>query len=136
MTIDVYDLAVEYLKAKPSEISEAWDEPLLHPAGILFQVASPTGQYEKAFDRISDCGDLCEIVSEEAVAYTDEMTDIIREDERLPRFEQGRDTPAIATDILEAFAEWQRVFDMTWERDPVEKLRAMGFKPESFGIRS
>lgn len=126
MSIDIYDRAVAFLTAHPEQIIEAWDDPLGHPAGILFQVASPSGNYQMADDRINRCGDICEIVSGQAVAFTDEMTEIIREDERIPLLEG--DTPKITVETLEAFAEWQRVFDMTWDRNPEETFRDLGFE--------
>jgi hypothetical protein len=124
-SMDIYDRAVAFLTSHPDQIFAAWDDPMGHPAGILFQVASPTGNYQLAEDRIGQCGELCEIVSGQAVSFTDEMTEIIREDERIPLIEN--EVPKIGIQVLEAFAEWQRLFDITWDRNPEETFQNLGF---------
>lgn len=131
MTDDIYDRAVAFLTNRPEQISRAWDDPFGHPAGILFQVASPSGNYQSALDGIGYCGEICEIVSGQAVAYTDEMTDIIRDDERIPKIETDAEPPNIQIEHLEAFAEWQRLFDLEWDRNPEGVLRDMGFEKTS-----
>lgn len=131
--MDIYDRAVAFLTSHPEQIADAWDRPFCHPAGILFQVASPSGNYQVANDRIGHCGEICEIVSGQAVAFTDEMTEIIREDERIPQI--GEEFPDIKVESLEAFAEWQRVFDMTWERNPDEVFRNLGFTIAALSAR-
>ena len=119
-TIDIYSLACSYLRRHPEQIMDAWDDPLHHPAGILFQYATPTGMPEKdVLDR--DCGEIRDIACGNAVAYSAGVTDAIRaEAERVP-------VGDIEPKHLAVFAEMQSLCDLEWNRNPLKTLRGWGF---------
>lgn len=132
MSNDLYDIAVEFLRARPSLIAEVWDNCYDHPAGILFQVASPTGDYMNCEDGTDLCGDICEVAAGIGPAYTQEMTEVILEDEDIPEM-RDEEVPAIKPEQLSIFAEYQRLFDLTWDRPgPKARLQQMGFGESSF----
>jgi len=100
---DHYDHAVDYLTQRPVEIPVAWGEPIDHVAGCLFQFVSPSGG-----PVIDKCcfGCLTQIRKGLAQAYTPELTDLIRNDERIPS--SGYE---IKPAHLPLFADYQRLID-------------------------
>jgi len=104
--MDKYDEAIEFLKAHPSEIHEAWseieDDPP-HPAHCLFQAATKDGRV----DSIASFGCLTQIRGMGSWdAATPELTEAIRADDRIPG-----NPLSISVDHLPVFAEWQRRID-------------------------
>jgi hypothetical protein len=102
---DKYDEAIEYLTEHPTEIWPAWQDPRIHQAGILFLHC---GDSSKKYDHGDHCGCLTQIRSDHTyfVAATDDLTEAIRKDDRIPR------SPSeITVEHLATFAEWQRKID-------------------------
>jgi hypothetical protein len=101
---DKYDEAIEYLTKYPTEIWPAWRDPRIHQAGILFLHCGDNNKY---YDHGVYCGCLTQIRSDHAfVAATDDLTEAIRKDDRIPK------SPSeITVEHLAAFAEWQRKID-------------------------
>lgn len=109
--MDKYDEAIACLRDNPNEIMDAWNHPLEHYAGCLFQYCTPSGGYvvTDGIHFASRCG--CPVqVKGGSRAWTSELTDKIRNDPRIPY-----DAIAITADLscLEAFAEIQREMDRT-----------------------
>lgn len=104
--MDEYDRAIAYLTAHPDEIPDAWfvpepgDDSSTAKSHCLFRYASEDGTGS------SRCGCLTQIRLGTKLACTDDLTERIRNDDRLPRsgFE-------IKVADLSAFAEWQRLLD-------------------------
>lgn len=120
-TKDKYDAAIEYLTQNPSEIYEAWNGPVDHVAGCLFQAAGHNGTVGmgETFPQRPDgleCGCLTTIRKNDeyipSVAWTDELTAAIRADDRLPK-----DPREITVAHLPIFAEWQRRIDAELGRE-------------------
>ena len=109
--MDKYDKAIEYLEAHPDEISQAWLSIEKHPAGCLFQFASPRSP--EGILGMNGCkrgGCLTMIRNDvNCNSFTDELTLAIRSDERIPKL--TRHITTIKT--LHVFAYWQRKLD--WE---------------------
>lgn len=112
MSKDKYDEAIEYLNEHPDEIKFAWDlewNGKIHPAACLFMYAGPD----------CSCGCLTQIRGSTCGyrAVTPELTNRIRNDERLP------DKLSLVTlEHLPLFAEYQREVDkITGPRD-LEKI--------------
>lgn len=126
--IDIYSLAINYLTRRPNEIADAWDDPLHHPAGILFQYATPSGLPEKdIFNR--DCGEIKGIACGDDVAYSAMVTDAIREEsERIPEGD-------IFEKHLYVFAEMQTLCDLEWNRNPMKTFRDLGFDLEDLEVK-
>jgi hypothetical protein len=101
--MDRYDRAVAYFHAHPEAIPDAWAAPSREPYGFLFAFATPTGRDDDTNPGVYGC--LTMIRREEAIAWTAELTDAIRADDRLPIDLAG------ALPVLEVFAEWQRRLD-------------------------
>lgn len=99
---DKYDLAIEYLTEHPGEIDDAWGEPQWHEAGCLFGYCAKT-----ATDEVDGliCGCLTQVKHENMPALTEELTQAIRADTRIPRASD------ITVSHLPIFAEWQRRID-------------------------
>jgi hypothetical protein len=116
--MDVYDKAMKYLKDNPSKISEIWDDPKSHFSGVLFQAVTPDGTaQENEYGEL--CGDICEIQSLEASAWTRKLEQEILGDFRIPKlFASHGWKPKITVDMLPIFAEWQRKIDVALSRDP------------------
>lgn len=105
---DKYDNAVEYLTKNPSEIERAWYDPFSHvSSGCLFKFVTPNGCCY--FNRIAH-GCLTS-VRDGSIAYTPELTEAIRADERIPM--RGDN---IEVKHLPVFAEWQRRLDKEFNR--------------------
>lgn len=116
--MDLYDIAIDYFKANPSRISDVWDDPKSHSSGVLFQSVTPSGYSEENPDGFF-CGDLCEIRSFMAHAWTEELEEQINSDPRLPKLWANNDfVPKITIENLQVFAEWQRKIDEALNRNP------------------
>lgn len=116
--MDIYDKAIDHLKQNPSQIPEVWDDPKSHFSGVLFQAVTPDG-LGQTNEYGEYCGDICEIHSNMAVAWTDELTEQILEDYRIPEiFASHNNIPRITVDSLQLFAEWQRKIDKALSRNP------------------
>lgn len=123
MQKDRFDEAVEMLvclqaiakrKQEGSVVKAAWLDPYGHPQGILFRLACPGPRLR--FTPFGECGCLTTIRSRDdgqgnaPVAYTPELTEAIRNDDRLPRsigcveYLEGEELRRALT----PFAEWQR----------------------------
>lgn len=116
--MDSYDKAIEYLKNNPSQIVDIWDDPKSHFSGVLFQSVTPDG-VSQTNPYGEFCGDICEIHSNLASAWTDELTEEILEDFRIPEIFASHDyKPRITVELLPLFAEWQRKIDKVLNRNP------------------
>lgn len=116
--MDAYDNAIDFFKKNPSLIPEIWDDPKSHFAGVLFQSVTPSG-FGETSENQEYCGDLCEIRSGQAVAWTYELTIEIMQDDRLPKIYASKNyIPDITLELLPVFAEWQRSIDKTLKRCP------------------
>lgn len=127
--MDIYDKAIAFFRDNPSKVTEVWDDPKSHWSGVLFQSATPSGHGET--NELGEyCGDLCEIRSLFAVAWTDEVTEQIVKDIRIPKiYASNNNAPVISADLLSIYAEWQRKFDLCYSRDP-EKFQLDCLKDE------
>ena len=105
---DYYDRAVAYLTQRPEEIIGAWQMPSAHPAGGLFAFVEPGGGRAH-----TECGCLTQIRDLDEVACTEELTQAIRADERIPVSARR-----IGACDLPVFAEWQRRIDRALNRTP------------------
>lgn len=110
--IDRYDQEVERLTNEPKLIENSW-----HCCGPLFAFCKPSGS-----DGIREDGKACgcpTLIRGEYgwVAWTDELTELIRADDRLPKSYRG-----IRREHLPAFAEIQRKLDAALHREPPEML--------------
>lgn len=116
--MDNYDKAIEYLKSNPAQILDIWDDPKSHFSGILFQAVTPDGTGQvNSYDEF--CGDICEIHSNLASAWTDELLEEIIKDFRIPEiFASHNYKPKITVELLPLFAEWQRKIDKALNRNP------------------
>lgn len=107
---DKYDDAIEYLTEHPHEISFAWAHSQSHHAGCLFQFVTPDGLpfgWAKESRGLS-CGCPVQIRGWDYVSTSEHLTDLIREDNRIPSDEES-----ITVESLPAFAEIQRLADRT-----------------------
>lgn len=107
---DKYDLAITYLTEHPEEILRVWNSPegYVDEGGCLFQYAGDTTRealnlsgksiWVGCLTQIRDSDTWC--------AQTDELTEEIRADERIPK-----DPKEITVESLPVFAEWQRKLD-------------------------
>lgn len=122
--MDIYDKAIEYFKKNPHRISEVWDDPKSHFSGVLFQSVTPSGYTEENSEGFL-CGDLCEIHSFMAHAWTERLEEEIGNDYRIPKlFANNNYVPKISVENLAVFAEWQRKIDVALNRKP-EKFRVV-----------
>lgn len=118
--MDVYSKALKYFKENPSRIPEVWDDPKSHWSGVLFQSVTPDG-YGQQNENGLFCGDLCEIRSLMASAWTLELQEEIMNDHRIPKlYASNGYLPKLTIEILEVFAEWQRKIDIEIGRNPEE----------------
>ncbi len=129
---DKYDKAVEHLTENPENIGSAW----LNPAGegqggCLFTVVAPLDVKADPWPKRPDgrkCGCLTTIRNAgkvpyidgggsphkmPALAWTDDLTERIQADERLPKL-----PTEITVQHLPIFAEWQRRIDKELNREP------------------
>jgi hypothetical protein len=113
MAKDKYDEAIEYLRAHPDEICEAWGDPDTHPGGRLFDWC---GESDFKGGQIGWCGCLTQIrastvadpgsFNAQCIAPTPSLTADIRGDTRIPT-----DPQDITVEHLQVFADWQRKLD-------------------------
>jgi hypothetical protein len=116
--MDIYSKAIEYFKENPNQILEVWDDPKSHFSGVLFQAVTPDGSCQPNNEG-DYCGDICEIHSIEASAWTRELEQEILDDFRIPKIYASHGyRPKITVDMLEIFAEWQRKIDKVLGRNP------------------
>jgi hypothetical protein len=106
------------LNAHPNQIYDAWQSPLDHPGGALFQHVTPNGSWYSDEQRqryvcrwtqelpaYIHCGCITQVRAGR-IAYTPELTADIRADNSLP------DRPdRITLEHLPRMAEWQRKID-------------------------
>ena len=112
---DKYDEAIAYLTEHPEEIRSAWysvhdgSTPHMRLAHCLFQHCTPSGNLQS----IGDCpvGCLTIVRSGSAPAWTNQLTESIMLDDRLPDNEID-----ICVEHLPVFAEWQRRLDKELNR--------------------
>src|SRR4051812_31228143 len=95
-----YQPAIDFLNQHPSQIIEAWNDPLYHEAGSLFGYAC------KNNSPLSNCGCLTFIKEGNYDAETPELTAAIRADSRIPS-----ESYDITINHLPIFAEWQTRID-------------------------
>lgn len=116
--MDAYSKAIDFFKAFPEKLIEVWDDPKSHWSGILFQAVTPDG-YSQDNDDGLFCGDLCEIRSLMANAWTINLQEEIVNDPRIPKLYASNDyIPKLSIEILEVFADWQRKIDEEIGRNP------------------
>lgn len=116
---DKYDEAVDYLTKNPEEIYQCWNHPISYRAGALFLPVSDklpaSPNTVDLLPRRGDglmCGCLTMVRAGLKVAWTDELTEAIRGDARIPK------TPeSIKPEHLPVFAEWQRRIDKELGRE-------------------
>ncbi len=120
MPEDAYQLAVEFLHEHPEEIQMAWaagsgNPEESHLCGILFKFATPRGlSTDQRYEHGGlICGCLTMIRGDDMIAWTDELTVAIRNDERIPEY-----SDEITVDHLPVFAQWQRRLDLVLGRTP------------------
>lgn len=109
---DKYDLAVEWLTEHPEEIQAAWGNPWEHKGGCLFLGVSPWGSMA-LMDNGETCGCLTQVAGGVRDAWTQELTQAIRQDKGLPKSRHE-----IAVSHLPLFAKWQRRIDKELGRKP------------------
>lgn len=100
MNLDKYDRAIAHLTKHPDQISSTWVSPDEYEAGCLFEFLSPDYRSGK------DWGCPTLVKHGGFIALTDEITEAIRNDPRIPG-----DHSKITIESLEAFAEYQRMAD-------------------------
>lgn len=90
--MDKYDEAIQSLTRQPGLIRHAWNFPTTTPEGCLFDY----------------CGEGCltQVKGGGAKAFTQELTEQIKADRRIP----GHPFDIKVTDLA-VFAEWQRKID-------------------------
>lgn len=102
---DKYDIAIEYLTEYPEEILDTWNSPFNYPHGCLFQMVTPSGNYQTPEWNSDQCGCLTQVKYKSYPAWTPELTNEICNDERIPSSRN------ITVADLPVFAEWQRRLD-------------------------
>lgn len=116
--MDLYDKALSYFQDHPDRIQDVWDDPKSHYAGVLFQAVTPSG-YSEENDEGLFCGDICEIRSFLAHAWTESLENAINADPRIPKlYANNNYLPKMSLDTLQVFAEWQRKIDVELDRKP------------------
>lgn len=105
MGADKYDSAVAYLTKHPDKIKDTWADPYDREGGCLFTFVCPDPDNK---DTRNNYGCLTQIrnVYLPYVAFTEELTEAIRADDRIPQ-----NCGDILVDSLPVFAEWQRKID-------------------------
>ena len=129
---DRYDEAVEYLTAHPEEIYKSWANPYCEPGGCLFgfYTKEPAAYIWDAYG--SACGCLTQAKAGQVVVYnkckielrafTQELTDEIRNDPRIPNSPPNQGlAESIAycktwAPVLPVFAEYRRKLDAAREK--------------------
>lgn len=111
--MDKYDEAVAYLTANPDKIYGAWIGPNRNPGGRLFYYVMPNVQGTPWRNDGKACGCLSMICGNDYHAWTDELTEEIRGDDRIPK--TGSD---VRVEHLPVFAEWQRRLDLELRNPP------------------
>jgi len=120
---DKYDHAIMYLTRNPMEIVPAWQSWNSHPAGCLFAPVIPILENAEGYpgsQRRPDgkmCGCLTEIRRGSALAWTDELTEAIQADNRIPALPYS-----VRVENLQAFAEFQRRLDRELREPAVREL--------------
>lgn len=107
MTVDKYDLAIEYYKQNSIRILCDWNRPSSKGPSCLFQYVNRSGVSPYGEPFLSEgCGCLTQVKSGFCKAATPDLTREIRDDPSLPRFSGD-----IRVEHLEHFARWQRRID-------------------------
>lgn len=122
---DKYDKAIALLAQAPDfkkEVYQAWNEPSSHRAGCLFTVVTDDSAKTHFREDRLQCGCLTQIrqdrykeintVDGPWVALTDDLTERIRKDDRIPDDPKQIET----VEQLQIFAEWQRIIDRELDR--------------------
>lgn len=118
--MDKYDIAIQHLTENPEEILNTWSDPFASKSGCLFLFASSTGGSRSTNNQThgpdgKSFGCLTMIRSRPHAYCAEGRPDLdllIVNDVRIP--EDVRD---INVTHLEAFAEWQRRFDIEFNRE-------------------
>jgi hypothetical protein len=116
---DKYDQYVETLRSIPDKefslrIDEYyWNHPHDVEEGSLFLYCSPGGcsGFYDGNRNYTECGCLTQVKKGTYQAFTKELTDAIRADERIPS-----DPKDITKENLSVFAEWRRAIDSMVEK--------------------
>ena len=120
---DKYDHAITYLTRNPMEIVPAWQSWNSHPAGCLFAPVIPILKNREGYpgsQRRPDgkmCGCLTEIRRGSSLAWTDELTEAIQADNRIPALPYS-----VRVENLRAFAEFQRRLDRELREPAISEL--------------
>jgi hypothetical protein len=112
---DKYDQYVERLRSIPDEVfsrrieNNYWNRPYDEEEGTLFLYCNSDG--DSGFYDVNGvwepCGCLTQVKNGSYEAFTKELTDAIRADERIPS-----DPKDITKENLSVFAEWRRKIDV------------------------
>lgn len=106
--MDKYDKAIAYLIEHPEEVEDAWQLVRTCPGSCLFQFCSPTGTITVV--NTIKIGCLTTVKAGYNPAFTPELTEKIRADERIP---SKPDDIKPTLEGLTPFAEYQREMDRT-----------------------
>jgi hypothetical protein len=115
---DKYDIAMEILLAIEDNRDfkrvayHAWSNISTDPLACLFSMVTPSGRSHAE----KQCGCLTQVKGGDAPAWTDELTQHIRQDPRIPEHPNE-----ITKENLVAFAEWQRFLDRTIRNQGVQQ---------------
>lgn len=111
--MDKYDREIEKIMAAPFiafEVVKRWRSASPNGEGCLFQFMTPSGSRNALTGGAPLFGCLTQIRNSATFsAYTPELTDLIRADERIPK----NPTEVCTREQLEVFAEYQRLADAT-----------------------
>lgn len=126
MIDDVYDLAVARLTRSPELIYAAWNQPSKNIGGILFRNAGAPllDGFHVSSSSVGVCGCLTQIKNDpdtyKVIVNNYRRNDVLLEiarDARIPQ--RGKH---ITVEDLPVFAEWQRRFDVMFEREPPKEI--------------
>lgn len=104
--MDKYDEQIAYLTEHPEKIYDSWGS-----CDGLFEYASTDRSVRRRPDgKVCGCLTMIRMI-DHYHAYTDDLTERIRADERIPD-----DPDRITVAHLPVFAEWQRILDKELKR--------------------
>jgi hypothetical protein len=109
--MDKYDFAIQSLKNNPELIKDAWYNPSSMIEGCLFGFCGPDPNVSFSQECPKAYGCLTQIKGKGEEAFSRELTEQIRLDNRIPSCEED-----ITVDNLYVFAEWQRRLDKEREK--------------------
>lgn len=106
---DSYDEAIDYFTQHEDEISQAWQSPKTHRYGYLFGFLTPNRDSCLRSDGLQ-CGCPTSVKNQSHVAWTDELTLAILQDEYIPRYFNSMIGQA-RLDAMPYIADAQRLAD-------------------------